>query len=513
MELVRKLGNLTKKLTQMKSSNNGVSNGSSSDDVPTAGGQQTSSGSSPGEQAPPDVGNPAIKGEQNCSQPAPAMVDGAASEATTVKEEQNCSQPAPAMANGAASEATTEQSAPPTDTTTPKEEPTTTQQQNGSANAETAYEKQQGDNPKGSVGSTGNPKSSGSSEALSITGGKNGATKVPSIEEGKKGDVPPSSERDSSCINALLSLGRDLRSEKAVAAAEQAKKSNAPIPILPTMESNGPPKKRQKIGEHPVNGQGGYQYPPDFWYWLPPGELPPGDWDVLCGRGGESNNFVGNKKYRKIVNERKEAYRSIPLKQRKAKTAFVRSIVQHVNNCGGRFIDLDESTGRYYVVTMEKARKKTSQALRETKELKWLEIETKERKTPTNKNTICPFCKKPGHKTKIAKACLLHHEWLDANSGREAEENEANEENQDQDPSIENIAEKEPLSDSDNGSQNADTATSKPESLEKGGAPKRVISDSSGASSLQRPAGVAEVAKPSNTAIVAGPPVAKRVAV
>jgi hypothetical protein len=488
MELVRKLGNMTKKLTQMKSSNNGVSNGSSSNDVPTAGGEQTSSGSSPGEQAPPDMGN------------------------LGAKEEQNCSQPAPEMANGAASEATTEQSAPPTYTTTPKEEPTTTQQQNGSAHAESAGEKQEGDKPKDAVGSAENPKSSGSSEAPSITAGKNGATKAPSTKGGKKGDVPPSSERDSSCINALLSLGRDLRSEKAVAAAEQAKNSNAPIPILPTMESKGPPKKRQKIGEHPVNGQGGYQYPPDFWYWLPPGEIT-GDWDVLCGRGGESNNFVGNKKYRKIVNERKEAYRSIPLKQRKAKTAFVRSIVQHVNNCGGRFVDLDESTGRYYVVTMEKARKKTSQALRETKELKWLEIETKERKTPTNKNTICPFCKKAGHKTKIAKACLLHHEWLDANSGREAGENEANGENQDKNASTEDIAEKEPLSDSDNGSQNAEITTNKPESLEKGGAPNRVISDSSGASSRQQPAGVPEEAKASNIAVVAGPPVAKRVAV
>jgi hypothetical protein len=121
-----------------------------------------------------------------------------------------------------------------------------------------------------------------------------------------------------------------------------------------------------------------------------------------------------------MINERKPAYREIPLKQRKAKTAFVRSIVQHVNNCGGRFVDVDETTGQYYVVTMEKARKKTSQALRETKELKWLELsETKERTLPTTKNSVCPYCKKQGHKTKIAKACLKHHEWLDANAGSE----------------------------------------------------------------------------------------------
>jgi hypothetical protein len=142
-----------------------------------------------------------------------------------------------------------------------------------------------------------------------------------------------------------------------------------------------------------------------------------GDWDVLCGRGGESNNFIGNKKYRSIVNERKDEYRAIPLKQRKAKTAFVRSIVQHVNNCGGRFVDIGDN-GRYFVATMERARKKTSQALRETKELKWLQLEPKERKTMSNKSSVCPYCKKMGHKTKIAKACMLHHEWVAENSAK-----------------------------------------------------------------------------------------------
>lgn len=155
--------------------------------------------------------------------------------------------------------------------------------------------------------------------------------------------------------------------------------------------------------------------PPDFSHWMNPGE-DIGDWDVLCGRGGESNNHVGNKRYRKVVDERKAEYRKINSKQRKLKTVFVRDIVSHINKCGGRFIDVD-SKGKYYVVTMEKARKKTSQALRETKELKWLNIdETKDKKdTISNKNIICPFCKVPGHKTKIAKACSFHNEWLDAN--------------------------------------------------------------------------------------------------
>ena len=94
----------------------------------------------------------------------------------------------------------------------------------------------------------------------------------------------------------------------------------------------------------------------------------------------------------------------------------MRSIVNHINHCGGRFVDVDDNTGRYYVVSMDRARKKTSQALRETKELKWLELAPRERKTPNTKDCVCPHCGLTGHKTKIAKACLRHHEWVTENS-------------------------------------------------------------------------------------------------
>lgn len=136
----------------------------------------------------------------------------------------------------------------------------------------------------------------------------------------------------------------------------------------------------------------------------------------LCGRGGESNNFIGNRRFRKMVHTKKAAYREIPVKQRKVKTAFVKSIVESVITCGGRFVDLDDATGKYYVVTMEKARKKTSQALRETKDLKWLELtECQPTAAAASKSSVCPYCHKTGHKTKIAKACLKHHEWEAAN--------------------------------------------------------------------------------------------------
>jgi hypothetical protein len=91
--------------------------------------------------------------------------------------------------------------------------------------------------------------------------------------------------------------------------------------------------------------------------------------DVLCGRGGLSNHHPGNKRFRRVVSEMKRTYRSTETKNNK--TSLSRAIVDHVCNYGGRFIKKDDKTGSYHVLTKADARKKTSQALRETKELKW----------------------------------------------------------------------------------------------------------------------------------------------
>ena len=93
------------------------------------------------------------------------------------------------------------------------------------------------------------------------------------------------------------------------------------------------------------------------------------DADVLCGRGGRSNHHPGNKRYRHVVSEMKLTYKSTEAKSNK--TDLSRAIVDHVCRYGGRFIKKEETTGRYYVLTRGEARKKTSQALRESKELKW----------------------------------------------------------------------------------------------------------------------------------------------
>jgi hypothetical protein len=91
--------------------------------------------------------------------------------------------------------------------------------------------------------------------------------------------------------------------------------------------------------------------------------------DVLCGRGGRSNHHPGNKRYRQVVSDMKASYRNIGSKS--AKTDLSKAIVDHVVNYGGRFLKLDKSTGKYIVLSNAEARKKTSQALREAKDVKW----------------------------------------------------------------------------------------------------------------------------------------------
>lgn len=93
------------------------------------------------------------------------------------------------------------------------------------------------------------------------------------------------------------------------------------------------------------------------------------DTDVLCGRGGRSNHHPGNKRYRHVISEMKLSYKKMETKS--VKTDLSRAIVDHVCKYGGRFIKKEEATGRYYVLTRGEARKKTSQALRESKALKW----------------------------------------------------------------------------------------------------------------------------------------------
>jgi len=85
-------------------------------------------------------------------------------------------------------------------------------------------------------------------------------------------------------------------------------------------------------------------------------------YDVLCGRGGGTNSQVGNRRFRKLVQDFQPIYL---LARRKEKPLLARTIVLVIRKRGGRFLKKDEETGELYEVGDAKAEAKTSQALRE----------------------------------------------------------------------------------------------------------------------------------------------------
>jgi len=90
----------------------------------------------------------------------------------------------------------------------------------------------------------------------------------------------------------------------------------------------------------------------------------PHDNDVLFGRGGNINNHPGNETFRQIVEEKKRAYLTAQFKREKREIAdYILNYIKDLNP-PGRFLAKD-STGLWNDVGYEKARDKTSQALRE----------------------------------------------------------------------------------------------------------------------------------------------------
>lgn len=89
--------------------------------------------------------------------------------------------------------------------------------------------------------------------------------------------------------------------------------------------------------------------------------------DVLCGRGGSINSHKGNEQFRCLVEKRKRVYLTARFKREKRLIAS--SIVTEIRgmNPPGRFLARkgDKDSGYWYDIGDEKARDKTSQALRE----------------------------------------------------------------------------------------------------------------------------------------------------
>lgn len=100
----------------------------------------------------------------------------------------------------------------------------------------------------------------------------------------------------------------------------------------------------------------------------------PGEHDVLCGRGGSINSHPGNERFRTLVEKRKRVYLTARFKREKRLIAG--SIVNEIRSLNGRFLLRDSKTGLWQDIGDEKARDKTSQALRENAPSIRAEIET-----------------------------------------------------------------------------------------------------------------------------------------
>lgn len=99
--------------------------------------------------------------------------------------------------------------------------------------------------------------------------------------------------------------------------------------------------------------------------------------DVLCGRGGSINSHLGNENFRVLVEKRKRVYLTARFKREKRLIAS--SICTEIRQMDppGRFLaKKGGKDGHWYDIGDEKARDKTSQALRENAPTIRAEIET-----------------------------------------------------------------------------------------------------------------------------------------
>jgi hypothetical protein len=81
--------------------------------------------------------------------------------------------------------------------------------------------------------------------------------------------------------------------------------------------------------------------------------------DVLLGRGGESNAHSGNQRYLEEVKLLAPAYGNA---SKPEKTKISENVLQMVSQLGGRFIQKEKDTDRWFIAHDHAARDKASQA-------------------------------------------------------------------------------------------------------------------------------------------------------
>jgi hypothetical protein len=120
-------------------------------------------------------------------------------------------------------------------------------------------------------------------------------------------------------------------------------------------EEEEPPKKKVELTEEQKK---------EYLNWPLREIKEPHEHDVLYGRGGGTNHHQGNKRYRRMVEDRKLDYVN---SKRLDKPLVALEIIKtwRGQTPPGRFLKMDDKTGLWLDVGDKKAREKTSQALRE----------------------------------------------------------------------------------------------------------------------------------------------------
>ncbi|KAG7348969.1 hypothetical protein IV203_011566 [Nitzschia inconspicua] len=121
---------------------------------------------------------------------------------------------------------------------------------------------------------------------------------------------------------------------------------------------------------------------------LPPSFVP-GKWDVICQRGKECFEHVGNRRFRVTIESHLEKYMEV--KSRQQKSRIVSSIVDGIKHSagqeGGGFVRKDLLTRQWFRVSDKLAREKVGQALRDA---------IKTRRTITKKSLLKKSDSPPG---------------------------------------------------------------------------------------------------------------------
>ncbi|CAJ1913118.1 unnamed protein product [Cylindrotheca closterium] len=91
----------------------------------------------------------------------------------------------------------------------------------------------------------------------------------------------------------------------------------------------------------------------------------PSDLDVIAGRGGGSNHHEGNKRYwRRILAER-PGYKQLGKNDNTSKNEISEGIYMYILSTGGRFLQLDTRTEKWFMIPKKISLDKIKQALRD----------------------------------------------------------------------------------------------------------------------------------------------------